>query len=64
MTVRRAAVYTNHNPNLYISELSPINHFFHNGCLSWHIHESTKGIKIKLGTYIDVNEMKYRRQKP
>jgi len=25
----------NHNPTLYITELSPINHFFHNGCLSW-----------------------------
>jgi len=28
-----------------------------------HILERTKGIKIKLGTYIDVNE-KYRRQEP
>jgi len=27
-----------------------------------HILESTKGIKIKLGTYIDVNERKYSRQ--
>jgi len=26
------------------------------------ILESTKGIEIKLGTYIDVNERKYRRQ--
>ena len=26
--------------------------------------ESTKGIEIKLGTYIDVNERKYRRQDP
>jgi len=26
--------------------------------------ESTKGIEIKLGTYIDVNERKCRRQKP
>jgi len=25
-----------------------------------HILESTKGIKNKLGTYIDVNERKYR----
>jgi len=29
-----------------------------------HILESTKGIDIKLGTYIDVNERKYRRQEP
>ena len=27
-----------------------------------HILESTKGIEIKLGTYIDVNERKYRRR--
>jgi len=29
-----------------------------------HILESTNGIEIKLGTYIDVNERKYRRQEP
>ena len=29
-----------------------------------HILESTKGIEIKLGTYIDVNERKYRKQEP
>jgi len=29
-----------------------------------HILESTKGIEIKLGTYIDVNEREYRRQEP
>jgi len=29
-----------------------------------HILESTKGIKIKLGTYIDVDERKCRRQEP
>ena len=29
-----------------------------------HILESTKGIEIKLGTYIDVNGRKYRRQEP
>ena len=28
------------------------------------ILESTKGIEIKLGTYIDVNERKYKRQEP
>ena len=27
-----------------------------------HILENTKGIEIKLGTYIDVNERKYRRR--
>ena len=30
-------------------------------CLG-HIFISTKGIEIKLGTYIDVNERTYRRQ--
>ena len=29
-----------------------------------HILESTKGIEIKLGIYIDVNERKYRGQEP
>jgi len=29
-----------------------------------HILESNKGIEIKLGTYTDVNERKYRRQEP
>ena len=58
MTVRGSAVHKNHNHSLYITELSPINHFFHNGCLSWAILESTKVIEIKLGTYIDVNEDK------
>jgi len=29
-----------------------------------HILESTKGIEIKLGTYIDVNERKCKRQEP
>jgi len=29
-----------------------------------HILESTKKIEIKLGTYIDVNERKCRRQEP
>jgi len=29
-----------------------------------HILESTKGIEIKLDTYIDVNERKYRIHKP
>jgi len=46
MTLRRAAVYTNHNPTLYIRELSPINHFFIMVAYPGHILESTKGIKI------------------
>jgi len=29
-----------------------------------HFLNSTKGIEIKLGTYIDLNERKYRRQEP
>jgi len=29
-----------------------------------HILESTKGIEIQIGTYIDVNEREYRRQEP
>jgi len=63
MAVRGSAVRKNHNPTLCITELSPIN-IFHNGCLSWQLHVSWKGIEIKLGTYIDVNERKYRRQEP
>mgnify|MGYP006890330984 CR=1 FL=1 len=51
MAVRVRAVRKNHNPTLYIIELSPI-------------LESTKGIEIKLGAYIDVNERKYRREEP
>jgi len=47
---------------LYITELSPINHFFIMVAYPGHILESTKGIEIKLGKYIDVNEGKYRRQ--
>jgi len=29
-----------------------------------HILKSTKGIEIKLGTYVDVNKRKCRRQEP
>jgi len=46
-------------------ELSPSNYFSPiMVAYPGHILESTKGIKIKLGTYIDVNESKYRRQEP
>ena len=62
MAVRGRAVHMNNNLTLYITELSPINHLFMMVAYHGHILESTKGIKIKLGTYIDVNEMKYRRQ--
>jgi len=64
MAVRGMAVHKNHNPTLYITELSPLNLFFIMVACPGHILESTKGIEIKLGTYTDVNERKYRRQKP
>ena len=64
MAVRGCAVYKNHNPTLYITELSTFNHFFTMVAYPGHILESTKGIEIKLGTYINVNERKYRRQEP
>ena len=56
MAVRWRALYKNHNPTLYITELSPINYFFHSVTYPSHILDSTKAIEIKLGTYIDVNE--------
>ena len=50
MAVRGNAVHKNHNPTLYIYVLSPHNNlFFHNGCVSGHILESTKGIEIEFG---------------
>jgi len=64
MTVRESAVHTNHNPILYITELSPISHFFIMVAYPGHILESTKWVEIKLGTYIEVNERKYRKQEP
>ena len=66
MAIRGMAEPTKHNPPLYIYiVISPSTLI----CLimvaySGHILESTKGIEIKLGTYIDVNEMKYQRQEP
>ena len=36
--VRERTVHKNHNPTLYITDLSPTNHFFHNGYLSWPYH--------------------------
>ena len=64
MTVRGSAVHKNPNPTLYITELSPINHFFIMVAYPGHILESTKGIEIELGRCIHVNERKYRRQEP
>ena len=43
-----SAVYKNHNPTLYITELSPINHFFIMVASPGHMLDSTKGIEIKL----------------
>jgi len=46
-------------------ELSPLNYFFPIIDASpGHVLERAKGIEIKLGTYINVNERKYSRQEP
>jgi len=37
---------TRHHPTLYITKLSPINHGYHNGCLSWPY--LGKGLKLNL----------------
>ena len=60
MAVRESALHKNHNPTLYIDRV--IHNFFIMVACPGHILECTKGIEIKLGTYIDVNERKYRRQ--
>jgi len=44
--------------------LSNHNHFFIIDACPGHILESTEGIEIKLGTYIDVNKRKCRKQEP
>jgi len=60
-------VHQNDNPILYIDMVYSYLHitifFIIDACLC-HILESTKGIEIKLGTYIDVNERKCSRQEP
>ena len=62
MAVRESAVHKNHTHTLCIYKVSP---FFHNGCMSGpYILESTKGIDMELGTYIDVDKRKCRRQEP
>ena len=66
MAVRGSALCTRTTilPCIFI-ELSPHYHFFHIivACPG-HILESTKRIKIQLGTYINVNERKCSRQEP
>ena len=47
-----------------LTELSPLNLFFIRVGCPGHTLESTIGIDIKLGTHIDVNERKCRRQEP
>jgi len=66
MAVRGSAMHNNHNPTLYIYRvISPLTiYFFIMVACPGHILESIKGIEIKLGTYIDVNEKKCRRQEP
>ena len=63
MAVRESVVHKNHNPTMFIYRVIST-YFFRNGCLSWPYLGSTKGIEIKLGTYIAVNERKCRRQEP
>jgi len=64
MAMRGRAEPKNHNPTLYIHRvISPLTIYFFImiACLG-HILESTKGIEIELGTYID--ERKCRIQEP
>jgi len=60
MAVRESAVHKNHILLSYF----PLTIFFIMVAYSGHILESAKGIEIKLGTYIVVNERKYRRHEP
>ena len=47
-----------------LTELSPLNHVVIMDAGPGHILEITKGVEMKLGTYIDVDERKYSRQEP
>ena len=47
--MRGRAVHKNHNPTLYIEELSPLNHVFKVVACPAHILLSKKGIEKKLG---------------
>ena len=62
MAVKGKAVRKNHNP---VQSYLPLikNFFIMDDCQS-HILKSTKGIAMEIGTNIDVNERKYRRQEP
>jgi len=63
MAVRVRAVHKNHNHTLYMySVIYPYPFFFIMDVCPGHILESTKWIKIKLGTYINVNKRKCGRQ--
>jgi len=56
-----------HKPYSYPAYLQcylPLTIFFIMDLCPGHILESTQGIEIKLGTYIDVNKRKCRRQEP
>jgi len=50
-------------PGLFI-ELSPHNHFSIGDACPGHILQCTRGIEMKLGSYVDVNKRKCRRQEP
>ena len=66
MTMRGRAVHkkTQSYP-VYLQSYLPITiYFFIMDACPGHILESTTGIEIKLGTYIDVNKRKCRRQEP
>ena len=56
MKMRESTVHSNHNPSLYITELSPHNHVFIMVAYPGHILESTKGIAIKFDIYIAVSK--------
>ena len=59
MSVRGRAVHKNHNPTLYIYIVIFPEPFFliMDSCLS-HVLESTNGIEMKLGLWIDDSERK------
>ena len=64
MTVRESGVHKNNNHTMYITELYPLNNVFIMVVYPSRILERTKGVEIKLGTYVYVDEIKCRRQEP
>ena len=64
MTGRESGVHNNHNHTMYITKLYPLNDVFILVVYPSRILERTKGVEIKHGTYIDVDEIKCRRQEP